>query len=203
MKKILLIVWIILISFTAYYLYTHHVTPEILRDYFMMLGPWAFVIYILAYTVRPIVFFPASLMTPLAALLFGPIYGWALAYVGAILSATVAFLIGRYFGKKLKFTGFIQKYKEKLENNGFETVLFLRLVPLFPFDFVNYACGLSNIKYRTYLIGSLIGIIPGLTAYIFLGGSLANPYLIIPTIIAFIGLSLGARYLKKKKNNLV
>lgn len=216
-KKILLVVWIILIGITVYYLYTKNITPTVLREYFMKLGPWAFIIYIIAYTVRPIVFFPTSIMTPLSALLFGPFLGWIFTYIGETLSATVAFFIARYFGKNLvekfekgdsekknnKLTNFIIKYKEKLENNGFETVLFLRLVPLFPFDFVNYACGLSKIPYRTYLIATLIGVIPGLTAYIFLGGSLMNPYLLIPTVLAFVGLTFLARYLKKKKKSLV
>lgn len=211
-KKLLFGIWLVLIACTAYYLYTHQVTPMMLREYFLMLGPWAFLLYVVAYTLRAVVFFPTSIMTPLSALLFGPFYGWILTYIGETLSATVAFFIARYFGKNLslkkegqsdtpgKFTLFIRKYKGELEDNGFQTVLFLRLVPLFPFDFVNYACGLSSIRYRTYLIATLIGVIPGLTAYIFLGGSLTNPYLIIPTILGFIGLSLLARFAKKKWN---
>ncbi|MBU0749910.1 VTT domain-containing protein, partial [Patescibacteria group bacterium] len=126
------------------------------------------------------------------------------------LSATIAFFIAKYFGSSVSaafekksdkpnpFQAFIQKYKHELEKNGFQTVLFLRMVPLFPFDFVNYACGLTNIKYRTYLVATLIGVIPGLTAYIFLGSSLMNPYLLIPTVAAFIILSLLARYFKKR-----
>jgi len=181
-----------------------------LREYFMMVGPWAFLIYIVAYSLRAVVFFPTSIMTPLSALLFGPVYGWILTYIGETLSATVAFFIAKYFGSSVSaalektsdkpnpFQTFIQKYKHELEKNGFQTVLFLRMVPLFPFDFVNYACGLTNIKYRTYLIATLIGVIPGLTAYIFLGSSLMNPYLLIPTAAAFIVLSLLARYFKKR-----
>lgn len=212
-KRLLFIGWVILISGTAYYLYQQDVTPMMLREYFMMLGPWAFLAYVLAYTLRAVVFFPTSIMTPLSALLFGPVYGWMLTYVGETLSATVAFFIARYFGKDLhlektdgstpgKFAQFILKYKGGLESNGFQTVLFLRLVPLFPFDFVNYGCGLTKIPYRTYLIATLIGVIPGLTAYIFLGGSFMNPYLIIPTILGFIGLSLLARFFKKRWSNV-
>jgi len=213
-KKILLGVWIMVICFAVYYLYTHEVTPTVLREYFVELGPWAAIAFIVAYTIRPIVFFPASVMTPLSALLFGPLYGWIFSYIGSTLSATVAFFVAKYFGKDLfskqkdsiqnpnTFTQFIVRYKETLEKNGLETVLFLRLVPLFPFDFVNYACGLSTIKYRTYLIGTLVGIIPGLTAFIFLGGSITNPRLLIPTVIAFAGLTYGAKLLKKKRRDL-
>lgn len=216
-KKILLSIWIVVIALTAYYLYTHHITPTLLRGYFAQLGPWAILIYIIAYTIRPIVFFPSSIMTPLSALLFGPYLGWIFTYIGETFSATVAFFIAKYFGKDLiaKFekqnqekggkttANFILKYKERLEKNGFETVIFLRLVPLFPFDFVNYACGLSDISYRTYLIATMIGVIPGLTAYIFLGGSLMNPYFILPTIILFVLLTVLARYLRKKRSELV
>lgn len=214
-RKILLYLWITLICLSVFYLYTHEVTPSALREYFIHLGPWAAVFFVIAYTIRPIVFFPASIMTPLSALLFGPFYGWILSYVGSILSAIAAFFIAKYFGKNLfskqedstqdqnRFTQFIVKYKKTLEDNGFETVLFLRLVPLFPFDFVNYACGLSNIRFSTYLVGTLIGVIPGLTAFIFLGGSITNPYFLIPTIFAFIGLTYGARYMKNKRKDFV
>jgi uncharacterized membrane protein YdjX (TVP38/TMEM64 family) len=141
-------------------------------------------------------------MTPLAAVLFGPYFGWLFAYIGEMLSATVAFFVGRYLGRSFvreKISGFLQHYDEKLTRNGFQTVLFLRLIPLFPFDFVNYASGLSGIMYKNYITATLLGVLPGLTAFIFLGTSLTKPVFIIPTIIIFFTISLIARYAYRKK----
>ncbi len=188
LKNILGGLWVIVIVFAIYYYFTTEISIENIRTYLDGLGAWAALAFILAYTVRPLVFFPASIMTPLSAVLFGPLLGWIYTYIGENLSATVAFFTGRYFGRKFikeRENDFIRKYDDKLKNHGFETVLILRLMPWFPFDFVNYASGLSAISYRSYICATLLGVIPGLTAYILLGGSLMNPYLLIPTIIIF------------------
>ncbi len=128
--------------------------------------------------------------------------GWIYTYIGENLSATVAFFAARYFGRKFvkeNENAFIKRYDEKLRCCGFETVFMLRLIPLFPFDFVNYASGLSAIRYRSYISATLLGVIRGLTAYIFLGGSLTNPYLLIPTVILFVLISWVAHRHHKKQ----
>lgn len=200
-KKILLTLWGILLVSAAYYFYSRGISIDELQSYFQNLGAMGAVAYIIAYTIRPLVFFPTSIMTPLSAVLFGPYLAWIFTYIGETLSASFAFFIARYFGRnyvKEHENKFLRKYDEQLNSYGFETVVFLRLVPLFPFDFVNYACGLSGIKFRDYLYATLIGIIPGLTAYIFLGGSLADPRLLVPTILMFMLLSYMAKKLKNK-----
>lgn len=201
-KNILGLIWITAIFGAVYYYFTVGITIEDLRLYLSGLGVWGGVVFIVAYTIRPLVFFPTSIMTPVSAVLFGPFLGWIYTYIGENLSATIAFLVARYFGRsfvKDNENAFIKKYDEKLRCCGFETVLMLRLIPLFPFDFVNYASGLSAIAYRSYIGATLLGVIPGLTAYIFLGGSLANPYLLIPTIILFGLISLIAHRHHKKQ----
>lgn len=202
LKNILGALWIIAILGAIYYYITVGVSVDDIRGYLGGLGIWSGVAFIIAYTVRPLVFFPTSIMTPLSAVLFGPVMGWIYTYIGENLSATVAFFAARYFGRnfvKENENAFIKKYDEKLRCCGFETVFMLRLIPLFPFDFVNYASGLSAIKYRSYISAILLGVIPGLTAYIFLGGSLTNPYLLIPTIILFVLISWIAHRHHKKQ----
>jgi len=201
-KNILGLLWIIAVLSAIYYYVTVGISIEDIRAYLGGLGLWSGLVFIIAYTVRPLIFFPTSIMTPLSAILFGPIMGWLYTYIGENLSATVAFFAARYFGRnfvKENENAFIQKYDKKLKTNGFETVLILRLIPLFPFDFVNYASGLSAIRYRSYISATLLGVIPGLTAYIFLGGSLTNPYLIIPTITLFAIISFFAHHYNKKQ----
>ncbi len=187
-KNILGLLWIIVIICAIYYYLKIGISIDDISKYLDHLGWWASLAFIVAYAIRPLVFFPASIMTPLAAVLFGPVLGWIFAYIGENFSATIAFFAARYFGRNLvkeNENSFIRKYDEKLRCCGFETVLTLRLIPLFPFDFVNYASGLSSIRYSSYISATLLGVIPGLTAYIFLGSSLMNPRLLIPTIIIF------------------
>lgn len=204
-KNILGTIWVIVILSAVYYYITVGVSVEDIQNYLNGLGLWSGLVFIAAYTIRPLVFFPTSIMTPLSAVLFGPVLGWIYTYIGENLSASVAFFTARYFGRNFiqeHENSFIRKYDEKLKCCGFETVLMLRLVPLFPFDFVNYASGLSAIKYRSYIGATLLGVIPGLTAYIFLGSSLMNPYLLIPTVILFGLISFFAhRYHKKQDAN--
>ena len=203
LKKIIALLWIALLVGAGYYFWSHGVTIESFQAMLKGLGWWGPFFYVIAYTVRPLVFFPTSIMTPAAAILFGPYWGWLLAYVGENFSARVAFFMARFLGQGLvekKSNPLIKKYNNALTEKGFETVLFLRLVPLFPFDFVNYSCGLTKIRYSHYSLGTWIGVIPGLTAYIFLGSSLLEPLLLIPTIGLFIGLTLLANFLRKKRS---
>lgn len=201
LKNMLGALWLFVIGCAVYYYVTVGISLEELRSSLQNLGIWSGVVFVIAYTIRPLIFFPASIMTPLSAVLFGPFVGWIYAFIGSNFSATVAFFAARYFGRsfiKDNQNAFIQKYDEKLRTAGFETVLTLRLIPLFPFDFVNYASGLSGISYARYITATLIGVIPGLTAYIFLGGSLTNPYLLVPTIVLFALLTFVARRYQKK-----
>lgn len=209
LKKVLAGVWILtIISIVSYFVLKGIHLLEIqnqMQIFISSYGIWAGLVFVVLYAIRPLIFFPSSVLTPLAAVLFGSMLGWVYAFVGALLSATVAFFMARYFGRHFVQESqnvFIQKYDAKLKQNAFETILTLRLIPLFPFDFVNYVCGLSAVPYRTYIIATLIGILPGLTAYIFLGGALMNPWLLVPTVALFAILIVGSRYYKKKKGNL-
>lgn len=201
-KKLLFTLWLLIIILFGTYFYKKGITVEMAQDFITQFGVWSVLIYMLAYTIRPLIFFPTSIMTPLAAILFGPFLGWLAAYIGENFSANFAFVVGRYFGRdlvKTKSNRFLKKYDKKLSEQGFETVIFLRLVPLFPFDFVNYTCGLSGIKQRQYFLATAIGVIPGLTAYIFLGASFAsNPLFIIPTVLLFGVLIYVGKKLGKK-----
>ncbi len=202
--------WVLLLAAAGWYFFTRGISVDQVREYLTSYGIWSAPAFILAYTVRPLVFFPTSIMTPLAAVLFGPWLGWALTYVGENLSATVAFFAARYFGRSFVRShekGFLKKYDDRLRDCGFETVLLLRLIPLFPFDFVNYAAGLSAVRYGSYLAGTLLGVIPGLTAYIFLGGSLTDPRLLIPSLALFALITAAAhwrhRHIARRKKDPV
>ena len=95
----------------------------------------------------------------------------------------------------------LKKLDGSISESPFITVLFLRMVPLFPFDFVNFGLGVTKISFRWYILGTLLGVIPGLTAYIFLGTSITNPVFLIPTII-FFAILIGTSWYIKKRSSL-
>lgn len=150
-------------------------TPEKIRQFILSFGWWAPILYIFLYAIRPLFFFPAVILTLTGGLTFGPWWGTLYDLIGASLGAYLAFGISRYLGRET-----IQKLlKNRLKNlddysgrYGFRTILFLRLVPLIPFDVVNYSAGLTQIRFRDYALATTIGIIPGAFAYNYLGSSL-------------------------------
>lgn len=68
------------------------------------------------------------------------------------------------------------KINNQLEHHGFRSILLLRLIPLFPFDAISYAAGLSNTRFISFALGTTLGIIPGSFVYNFLGNSFNNPF---------------------------
>ncbi len=213
MKKYLALIWLVLLGVAIYYLRDFAINNsysigealkeiiKILQAYIADAGIYAGIIYILIYTIRPLIFFPTSILTPISAVLFGPVLGWIFTYIGENFSASVAFFVGRYFGggvtEKFKI---LKKLDGSISESPFITVLFLRMVPLFPFDFVNFGLGVTKISFRWYILGTLLGVIPGLTAYIFLGTSITNPIFLIPTIIFFVILISTSWYIKKRSS---
>lgn len=119
----------------------------------------------------------ATLLTLLGGAVFGSVLGTALVNIGASCGATLAFLAARFllsdwvesrFGKRLK------KLQDGFEENAFNYMLFLRLVPVFPFFLVNLAAGLTHIPVRTFFFGTMIGTIPGTFVYANAGSNLAS-----------------------------
>lgn len=138
-------------------------------------NPLAPLAYIAIYAIRPLTFFSSVLLTLAGGFLFGPVWGVIYTVIGANLSATVAFFVGRYFGQGVlddeNADGFMQRYARRLRENSFVTVLIMRFVFL-PYDLVNYLCGFLRINYWPFLLATVLGSIPGTIAFVFLGATL-------------------------------
>lgn len=167
-------------------------------------GVFAPFLFILLYTLRPLILFPASIMTLTSVFVFGLYGGFFVSYVGEMLSACVAFFIGKYFGNSLHITPKINTTKvgKYFTDNPFLSVLMLRIVPVFPFDFVNYASGIMKVPFYPYITASLIGVLPGLLSYVFLGFSLMHTEYLLYSLgfLALIMVSshYGKRFLYQK-----
>ena len=136
------------------------------------LGFWAPLAYMALYAVAAVLFLPGSILSLAAGALFGPVWGAAYALIGATLGATLAFLIARYVASDwvaAKAGGRLKQLIEGVEAEGWRFVAFVRLVPLFPFNLLNYALGLTKIRLLDYVLASLVCMAPGAVAYTYLG----------------------------------
>ncbi len=119
----------------------------------------------------------AAILSLAAGAIFGSIMGTLYANIAATTGATLAFLVTRYLLRDVvlnKFGSKLEGMNRELEERGFSYLLFLRLVPLFPFFLINLAAGLTRIPLRTFFFGTLFGIIPGGFVYVNAGASLAT-----------------------------
>lgn len=153
-------------------------TPASLRDFIQSFGRLAVLVYIVAYALNTI-----SIMPPIAALsltaglAFGEVWGAVYLMLGALIGTSATFLIARYFGRSLIDKILKRKFKDlddKIARNGFMTILFFRVVPLVPYEVLNYAAGLSRIKFKDYFLATLFGLVPGVVIAAFFGGSLGD-----------------------------
>lgn len=153
-------------------------TPAYLRDYIRQFGNWAALIFIIAYVLNTIsIIPPIAPLSLTAGLAFGAVQGAVYLMIAAMLGTSLTFFISRYFGRRLIDKILKGKFKdldEKLAQNGFMTILFFRIVPLVPYEVLNYAGGLSRIKFKDYFLATFLGLIPGVVIAAFFGGSLGE-----------------------------
>lgn len=134
--------------------------------------------FMIVYIVQTALSLPGAAILSLAAgAIFGSILGTVYANIAATLGATLAFLFTRYLLRDAvlnRFGSKLEGINNELETRGFNYLLFLRLVPLFPFFLINLAAGLTRLPLRTFFFGTMLGIIPGGFVYVNAGASLAT-----------------------------
>ena len=119
----------------------------------------------------------AAILSLAAGAVFGSIMGTVYANIAATIGATLAFLVTRYLLRDIVLSRFgakLEGINRELESRGFNYLLFLRLVPLFPFFLINLAAGLTRLPLRTFFFGTMLGIVPGGFVYVNAGASLAT-----------------------------
>lgn len=144
------------------------------------LGPKGAIAFILIYIVATVAFLPGTILTVGAGVLFGVVLGSIYVFIGATLGATAAFLVGRYLARdwisnKIASNDNFKAIDEAVGREGFKIVLLTRLSPVFPFNLLNYAFGVTQVSLKDFFFGS-IGTIPGTIMYVYIGsiaGSLA------------------------------
>jgi uncharacterized membrane protein YdjX (TVP38/TMEM64 family) len=170
-------------------------------------GIWGPIIYIIFYLLRPLILFPAAILSASAGVIWG-LKGFIYLQIAANISAILEFLIARYFARgaiKNFIRGKMLDIDEAIEKHGFITVLLIRLIPNVAWDIQNLSLGLTKVKFRDYFLATFIGIMPGSFALVYFGSSiinvLINPknfWMIILAVLFLIGVYFLQKYLRKK-----
>ena len=171
---------------------------------------WGPLVYLVAYLARPLILFPASVLTIVAGVLFGPVVGVLLVIVGANASAMLAYGVGRLLARQDRATddpdaderaSLITRWGRRMRERSFETVFLMRLLFL-PYDLVNYASGALRIPWTPFLLATALGTLPGTISFVLLGASLErvdmgldgiNPWAIVASVAIFIASLVIAR----------
>jgi uncharacterized membrane protein YdjX (TVP38/TMEM64 family) len=149
---------------------------EVLLQATQTLGFWGYLVLIGAYIVAALFFVPGSLLTLAAGFLYGVPAGLIVVSIGSTLGAAAAFLVGRYLArekieKKIALNPKFDSIDRAVGREGFKIVLLTRLTPVFPYNVLNYAFGLTGVSFRRYILASWMGMIPGTLLYVYLGST--------------------------------
>lgn len=182
-----LALWLLLLAGLWVYAHNQGRTPTaLLRDLLNQLRgePWAPVWLLLIYLIRPVFLLPVSLLTVATGTLFGAVWGMIYAVVAVLLTATVAYLLGRFFGDNASAASrtvpqtsargpATPAWTTRLRRYPFETVLLSRFL-FVPGDLVNYAAGYLRVSWLAFIGATAIGGLPGLLIGVLAGASLES-----------------------------
>ncbi|MDM8564229.1 TVP38/TMEM64 family protein [Candidatus Halobeggiatoa sp. HSG11] len=129
-------------------------------------------VFMLIYSIGTVFFLPGSILTLAGGALFGPILGTFYNLTAATIGAMLSFLVARFLASDWvaqKTGGRLKRLIVGVESEGWRFVAFVRLVPLFPFNLLNYALGITRIGFIQYSITTYICMLPGAIAYTYLG----------------------------------
>jgi len=186
LKKIwVIVVFAALVAMFYYFDLGHYLTLSSLKENRNLLVEYyehhriiTIAVFVTVYIIQTALSLPGAAILSLAAgAVFGAIMGTVYVNVGATIGASLAFLVVRYLFRDViqsKFGSRLEKLNIELETRGFNYLLFLRLVPVFPFFLINLGAGLTSIPFWTFFFGTMIGIIPGSFVYCNAGASLAT-----------------------------
>jgi phosphatidylserine/phosphatidylglycerophosphate/cardiolipin synthase-like enzyme/uncharacterized membrane protein YdjX (TVP38/TMEM64 family) len=174
-------------------------------------SPWGVPIVLLAFAVGSVVSFPILVLIGATVLALGPWLGFACAALGTLVAATITFGLGRKIGRRplRRWLGRrAQLLERRLERRGIIAVALIRKVPIVPFTLVNMLVGASGVSYRDFIVGTAIGMLPGIAAFAIVGGRAAelwtnptptNVALAIAAVLLWIAVVLGLQRVMNRR----
>jgi uncharacterized membrane protein YdjX (TVP38/TMEM64 family) len=174
------------------------INQQQLQLWLQQMGIWAPIIYILVYAIATIFILPSTPLNLSGGAIFGSVWGTVWTSIAAVLAAVLAFGFSRTIGQKFvkqKLAGKWQSLDREMEQGGFFYMFAIRLLPLIPYGMVNFAAGLTSIKFRDYFFGTLLGTVPGILPFVMMGAGLTalKQGNVIPILVALalIGMLVG------------
>ena len=169
-RPILLIVVIIAVLILARVLGLGERLGE-LQGWIEGLGVWGYLVFVLIYILAVVAGIPGSAVTVAAGVLFGSVIGIALVSIGSTIGASLAFLVARYFarGSIARWLSTKERFNhldQLTEKHGAAIVAITRLIPIFPFNILNYGFGLTKVRFWTYVFWSWLCMLPGTVLYV-------------------------------------
>ncbi len=149
---------------------------ESLLEWTREIGPWGYLVLIGLYIVATVLFVPGMFLTLAGGFLFGVVGGSIAISIGSTLGAGAAFLVGRFVAREnverlVRGNARFAAVDHAVGVQGFKIVFLIRLSPIFPFNVLNYAFGLTRVRFWQYLIGSWLGMLPATVMYVYLGST--------------------------------
>ncbi len=151
------------------------INQQQLQLWLQKMGIWAPIIYILIYSIATICILPSTPLNLSGGAIFGSVWGTVWTSIAAILAAVLSFGFSRTIGRNVveqKLAGKWQSIDREMQQGGFFYMFAIRLLPLIPYGMVNFAAGLTSIKFRDYFFGTLLGTVPGILPFVMMGAGL-------------------------------
>jgi uncharacterized membrane protein YdjX (TVP38/TMEM64 family) len=174
------------------------INQQQLQLWLQQMGVWAPIIYILVYAIATIFILPSTPLNLSGGAIFGSVWGTVWTSIAAVLAAVLSFGFSRTIGRKVveqKLAGKWQSLDREMEQGGFFYMFAIRLLPLIPYGMVNFAAGLTSIKFRDYFFGTLLGTVPGILPFVMMGAGLTalKQGNVVPILVALalIGMLVG------------
>jgi uncharacterized membrane protein YdjX (TVP38/TMEM64 family) len=169
----LLTVFCIVVTGLAVY-WLGGINPAQLQIWLKQAGIWAPIIYIALYTVATVLVLPSTALNLTGGAIFGVWWGTLWTSIAAVIAAVVAFTFTRTVGRETiarKLAGHWQAMDAEMRQGGLFYMCAIRLLPIIPYGLVNFAAGLTSIRFRDYLLGTILGTVPGILPFVMLGSS--------------------------------
>lgn len=152
---------------------------EPFREWVAGFGPAAPLVFGLVYAVGVVAFLPGSALTIAGGLAFGVVEGAIVAFLAETVGSVASFLIARYFAReaveaRISGNARFAAIDRAIESQGRRIVFLLRLSPVFPFNLLNYAFGITKVSFWRYIVASWIGMLPGTVMYVYIGSALES-----------------------------
>lgn len=185
------------------------IEQEQLQTWLQQMGIWAPIIYILLYTIGTLLILPSTPLNLTGGAIFGAWVGTLWTTVAAIIAAITAFAFTRTVGRELiakKLAGRWEAIDAEMHQGGLFYMFAIRLLPIIPYGLVNFAAGLTSIRFRDYLIGTILGTVPGVLPFVMMGSGLQalSQGDIVPLMFAFTLTAIlvgGATWYRRHRQN--